>query len=99
MAKNMLPNEAIGSVGPVCCWGNIGEYQSPSNEVVAKKDLSCNRFVAAKSRNIRRAKRWRRSLEYVYCCMVNRSQTIEMVLDKKKKEESQDEEFPCGNCF
>ena len=40
MAKNVLPNEAIGSVGPVCCWGNIGEYQSPSNEVVAKKDLS-----------------------------------------------------------
>ena len=45
MAKNMLPNEAIGSVGPVCCWGNIGEYYSPSNEVVAKKDLSCNRFL------------------------------------------------------
>ena len=29
------------------------------------------------------AKRWRPSLEYVYCCMVNRSLTIEMVLDKK----------------
>ena len=47
------------------------------------------------------AKRWRPSLEYVYCCMVNRSLTIEMVLDKKKltKKESQNEEFPCGNCF
>ena len=62
-----------------------------------------SRFVAANSRNIRRAKRWRRSLEYVYCCMVNRSKTMEMVLDKKKKKltkkESQNEEFPCGNCF
>ena len=47
--------------------------------------LMHSRFVAANSRNIRRAKRWRPSLEYVYCCMVNRSLTIEMVLDKKKK--------------
>ena len=46
--------------------------------------LMRSRFVAANSRNIRRAKRWRPSLEYVYCCMVNRSLTIEMVLDKKK---------------
>ena len=64
--------------------------------------LMHSRFVAANSRNIRRAKRWRPSLEYVYCCMVNRSLTIEMVLDKKKKlkkKESQNEEFPCGNCF
>ena len=39
MGKNVSPDEAIGSVGPVCFWGNIGEYQSPSNEVVAKEDL------------------------------------------------------------
>ena len=26
MRKNVSPNEVIGGVGPVCCWGNIGKY-------------------------------------------------------------------------
>ena len=32
IGKNVSPDKAIGSARPACCWGNIGEHWSPSNE-------------------------------------------------------------------